>query len=47
MEKYQQQVMEVVVNAEKKVRVECLVTLCEEAMRNKFDKHEQLCFFCR
>ena len=34
--------MEAVDNAEKKVRVESLVKLCEEAMTKAFGKHDQL-----
>ena len=45
LKKYQQQLMEAVNNAERKVRAERLVKSCEEAMTKAFGKHEQLYSF--
>ena len=42
---YQQQLVEAVDNAERKVRVECLVKWCEEAITKAFGKHEELYSF--
>ena len=45
LRRYQQQLMEAVDNAERKVRVERLVKSCEEAMNKTMGKHEQLYSF--
>ena len=42
LNKYQQQLMEAVDNAERKVRFERLVKSFEKAMTKSFGKHEQL-----
>ena len=42
LKKFQREVTEAVNNAERRVRIKCLVTYCEEAMTKAFSKNEQL-----
>ena len=42
LKKVQQKIVDAVDNAERRVRVERLVTSCEEAMTKAFSRHDQL-----